>query len=285
MKDKVFGLVGNLKKLKAGTGYKIQMEGAGELELEGKLFLAEYKSIQLSKGWNWIGYPLAHEMEIEKALAMFAPEEGDYIVGQDGFTQYTEGQWAGTLTTLAPGKGYLYKSGSDTQLYFNANATMSARSEAKSRRAMTSVDWTYDKYKYPNIMPITACIYKDGDQMKVDDYYIGAFCGTECRGIGKVVKGTMMISVYGEGGETITFMAMEKDSEQLFNIVESTSFAADVLGSINQPYQLNIGNATSIDVLPVLTTGNGEIYDASGRKVNGSQKGINIIDGQKVMVK
>lgn len=285
MKDKVFGLVGNLKKLKAGTGYKIQMEGAGELELEGKLFLAEYKSIQLSKGWNWIGYPLAHEMEIEKALAMYAPEEGDYIVGQDGFTQYTEGQWAGTLTTLAPGKGYLYKSGSDTQLYFNANATMSARSEAKSRKAMTSVDWTYDKYKYPNIMPITACIYKDGDQMKVDDYYIGAFCGTECRGIGKVVKGTMMISVYGEGGETITFMAMEKDSEQLFNIVESTSFAADVLGSINQPYQLNIGNATSIDVLPVLTTGNGEIYDASGRKVNGSQKGINIIDGQKVMVK
>ena len=285
MKDKVFGLVGNLKKLKAGTGYKIQMEGAGELELEGKLFLAEYKSIQLSKGWNWIGYPLAHEMEIEKALAMYAPEEGDYIVGQDGFTQYTEGQWAGTLTTLAPGKGYLYKSGSDTQLYFNANATMSARSEAKSRKAMSAEPWTCDKYKYPNVMPITANIFDNGNMMNADDYYIGAFCGAECRGIGKTVKGKLMMSVYGESGETITFLAMQKDSEQLFNIVESNAFTSDVLGSFSRPYQLNIGDATNIDVLPMITYGDGETYDTSGRKVERSQKGINIIDGKKVMVK
>ena len=50
-------------------------------------------------------------MSIDEALAGFTPTAGDVITSQtDGSVTYLNGRWRGTLTTLVPGKGYMYKS-------------------------------------------------------------------------------------------------------------------------------------------------------------------------------
>ena len=46
-----------------------------------------------------------------------------------------------------------------------------------------------------------------------------------------------------------------------------------------------LGNATAIDAINALTNGKAEIYDLSGRQLRQLQKGVNIVNGVKVLVK
>lgn len=66
--------------------------------------------IELEPGWNWISYVLEIEIPLEEALANLVPVEGDIIKSQKGYSRYdeTEGLWKGNLTTMKPGKGYIY---------------------------------------------------------------------------------------------------------------------------------------------------------------------------------
>ncbi len=48
---------------------------------------------------------------------------------------------------------------------------------------------------------------------------------------------------------------------------------------------LNAGEATAIDAIEALTNGNAQIFDINGRKLDRLQKGINIVNGKKVLVK
>lgn len=248
IKDATFGFVGDLTELKPTLGYKILMDADDNVTLDGKLYNASYKSIGLSEGWNWIGYPLAHEMEIAQALENFTPEEGDYIIGQDDFTQYADGEWVGTLSTLTPGLGYLYKSGATKQMFFNSTATLSSRAEAQRRVAAIESPWSCDKHKYPNVMAVTACLYNNEMAEDAGDYYVAAFCDNECRGVGKTVKGLVMMNVYGQGNETIQFKVIDKETEQLMDIAENVAFNADVQGSIAAPFRMTIGDGLTTDI-------------------------------------
>lgn len=49
--------------------------------------------------------------------------------------------------------------------------------------------------------------------------------------------------------------------------------------------KLNIANATAIKAIDALVNGSAKIYDINGRQINKLQKGVNIVNGVKVMVK
>ena len=48
---------------------------------------------------------------------------------------------------------------------------------------------------------------------------------------------------------------------------------------------IELGEATGIDALNAIVNNNVEVYDLAGRKMNGLHKGINIVNGAKVIVK
>ena len=110
------------------------------------------------------------------------------------------------------------------------------------------------------MMPVTADLYAGEEKVDADVYSVGAFCGTECRGVGKYVKGVLFLSVYGENNETITFLASDNTTNDLYELKESIPFKADNVGSYRSPYSLHIGDmATEIvdrqaklDVSPTL---------------------------------
>ena len=120
--DPEYGWLGNLKALKPATGYKVLMAEDGELRLDGMLFDAANTAVSLSQGWNWIGYPMRNSAYINDAFLKFNPEAGDIVVSQDGFSIYNDGEWTGELSIITPGKGYLYKSGSTKEAFYNPNA-------------------------------------------------------------------------------------------------------------------------------------------------------------------
>ena len=78
-------------------------------------------------------------------------------------------------------------------------------------------------------------------------FLVGAFCGTECRGVGRYVSGRLMMSVYGEGGEIIHFRALNNETEQMMDVLETVPFSQNLLGSIKLPFALHL-NGTFTDI-------------------------------------
>ena len=244
VKDPVYGLIGNLKALQPDEAYKVQMDADSIHVMSGYEFNPT-TGIDLKSGWNWLGYPLSQTMSLSEAFVNMQPDDEDYIVGQDGFAQYANGTWTGTLQTLNPGMGYMYHSQSDKNFAYNSAIVSRARA-IYGRGIKNETPWAVDKNRYPNVMSLVADLYVDGRKKGVNSYAVGAFCGTECRGVGKYVSGKLMMTIYGNGNEKITFRAMNNETEEVFDIVEQTVFTETLLGSLYMPFALNVGNASTI---------------------------------------
>ena len=90
--------------------YEIKTISSCDITLEGLSVNPSERSAIIMNGANWIAFPLKDSMSLTNAFAGFAVE-GDMIKSKDGTATYTRGRWVGTsLTTLEPGKGYIYKS-------------------------------------------------------------------------------------------------------------------------------------------------------------------------------
>ena len=271
IRDKKFGMVGNLKEMVATEAYKVKTTAADTKarQLVDYPFKATTHSITLKKGWNWLSYPMEQQASVAEALKNFSPQEGDYLVGQEGFATYSQGAWNGFLEVLTPGKGYMYRSGETKPVTFNSQAGAKDRAAASMRKvADEGRPWTCDIYKYPNRMPTIVRLYKADEAADINAYDVAAFCDDECRGVGKVVNDVVMMNVCGEGGETITFKALDKTTGTMMDIQESVTFTGDVLGAYTEPFKLTLGeeNITDIAIIPSKTDIDA-IYNAAGQRV------------------
>jgi len=240
--DPAVGLIGTLNCLEPAVGYKVKMKQAAESRLEGYEFNARDNELPVEAGWNWIGYPLSQTMTLAEALAFFSPSEGDYLVGQSGFAEYTDGSWKGTLEGMVTGEGYLYKSAVAAKIPFNTTVVSYAASRVGKRNLLIGSPWAYDKYAYADQMPLTARVTNSGVAVDADRFVIGAFAGTECRGVGQWMDGRLLMSIYGQAGEAIRFVAADTQADNYYDISETITFTADNVGSWHAPYLLTIGN-------------------------------------------
>lgn len=283
-KDARFGWTGDLNELQPTQMYKVQTNGNGEIQLSGLLFNAAFRSVPLYEGWNWLGYPVAHTMTPTEALAKLEAEEGDALIGQDGLATFSDGQWTGTLTELVPGQGYLYRSTSTKNLFLNATAQASRRM-VNQQKTIGNTDkpetWTVDKRKYPNIMGIVASLCENGEPVAdAEEWLLGAFSGGECRGLAQTVGGQLMMNVYGQGGEAITFFVIHRESGEILAVSESMTFCTDLIGTVRQPFILNMSVLTGITDAQRNDRLNADhIYDLQGRRVDGNHggKGVYIV--------
>ena len=96
--------------------YKVRTNAACNVVIVGAEASPAYHPITISNGWNWIGFPCSQSVSLETALSGFTPEPNDMIKGKDGAATYISNgnvsMWYGTLDTLEPGEGYMYKSNS-----------------------------------------------------------------------------------------------------------------------------------------------------------------------------
>ena len=104
----------------------VEMANACTITLAGPAVDPNTVEITINPGWNWIGYPIATETDIETALADFEAVDEDSFADVDGLSDYIEGDgWQGDVMTLVPGKGYMYYSNSDEPktVFFQAGNT------------------------------------------------------------------------------------------------------------------------------------------------------------------
>lgn len=269
--DSEYGLVGNLSVMRPLEAYKVKLASGMDIAINGYKLDATRMYVNLRRGWNWMGCPVDYACTLADAFLGSVLEEGDAVCGQDGYAVYENGEWCGTLDVLVSGNGYLYKSVSDKRLFYNTDLSYS--SKLFGRQELVGAEgllWSADKHKYPNTMNITSDLYMDEVKVEPDVFHVGAFCGEECRGVGKYVQGMLYLTVYGEGGEAITYKAVDCYSGKLWDIEECSSFVADVIGSRKHPYLFHllddntgmVGNSLVWKISPSTTTDN--IYVSSG---------------------
>ena len=290
--DPQFGLVGGLEQMASGVAYKVEALERFSTSFRGHLLAAP---ITLKKGWNWVAYPWTDSRLVSAAITN--AEEGDYLVSQRGFTEYADGYWEGSLRTLTPGEGYMYKAASDKTLGYDFTAAAARRESSSSdyanaRTASSDYSDTSFLNSFPSTMSITARLYKDGMELSGDNYLLYAMNDNELRGVGEFVGSNYYITVYGDLPVDISFIVENATTGETILANEHLTFRDDVVGSRKQPFAISIGEATGIAEIE-----NGRLkmdnylYDLQGRKVNlqssmfngQSRKGVYIVNGHKVI--
>ena len=104
--------VGQLSALDLSSMYKIEIPNDCEISLEGMVIDPTDHPVTIDGAASWIAYPLTEEMTVANCFAGFAVNN-DQVKSQTQLVKYNRGRWAGQLTTLVPGQGYIYTSGSD----------------------------------------------------------------------------------------------------------------------------------------------------------------------------
>jgi len=246
IRDPQLDMVGMLQELNASESYKVETKAATARQRLSEIAWNPATPIALSSGWNWLGYPVGQTMSVDEAFASTAAENLDVIVGQNGFAQFDGENWVGTLETMSPGLGYMYHSQSQKNVVYNTS-TVSIASARYATGISQNASLILDNHKYPSIMPVVATIKSvDGMNLDNENYQVNAFCGTECRGIGRVVNGLVMMNVYGNANDKITFQITDNDNTVQYANNSSLTFSENVVGNLNYPYEISINSQSGI---------------------------------------
>ena len=238
-------LTDGITELLPAQTYLLKVSEPTDIRLSGFEFNATAHRLDVKSGWNWIGYPLSRPTTPDEALDEHMASTGDLIVGQDGFAEYVNGKWTGTLEQLVPGHAYRYKSATNGTIVFStANDPLQADTTAQSA-ATDGTAWTADIHAHRDVMPLTAQLYRGGTLVDSCEYLLAAFVGDECRGLATFMEKRLLMNIGGETDETITFKAMHTSTGTVYEVAEQMTFTDDNIGNWETPVVLSLGNELS----------------------------------------
>lgn len=288
--DPVYGVVGKIDSLRPGVGYKIETPMTFVTTSKGHLHDIEENIISIKQGWNWISYPYFENRPRE---IITNAEEGDYIIAQDGFAEYSNGTWEGTFETFIPGNGYLYKSISEKDLKFDLTESTSWTKSIKRVTKQNEEEPYINIRQYPNTMNIIGRLYLDNQDVTDSHLRIYAIAGNEIRGISQYIEDKYYLTVYGDEPVDISLIVEDKNTGETFVANEKLPFRNDVMGCKKSPYKITMGQTTNIESFDHEKR-NVKIYSLSGvllfedatpETIKKLSRGVYIIDGQKYIVK
>ena len=124
-----FGWWGSLDSLKLTTMYKLVSSAQDTISYIGTEVSPELLPINITTGWNWIGFPLLNSLDINSSLVSINGS-GTYIKNQVAFSDYyNPGGWWGTLTQLSPYEGYMLNSNGVATLIYPSGTLIRNNSE------------------------------------------------------------------------------------------------------------------------------------------------------------
>ena len=280
--DSDLGTDGNIENLQPGKAYKVQASYLTMKKLKGRMYNSDTNPMSVKRGWNWISYPYLDKKDVNDVIGN--AEEGEFLVAQNGFAEYSEGKWHGTLTEMEAGAGYLYKPVNDKTVVFgNSAININAIARTISVDALgNNTEADVDMRKYPNTMNIILDVTQGGVSLG-SEYTVYAYIDNECRGISKFVDGKCYMTVYGEEEEPVEFVVKKADNGEILQINESILFHEDVIGHVKDPYKMTVFNPTGINGIYV--NGTNTLYNTLGQKVKkAANKGIYIYNKKKVVI-
>ena len=244
------GWYGTLPSINNEQMYKVNVSSICNAIIIGQSTSSSSHPITINNGWNWIGYPCYQAASVDAALANFTPAADDVIKGRNSFTTYySEGgynMWYGSLNTLEPGQGYMYKSNS---LSSKTLVYAESRTDAEPLANVTPENNVFrpDSQDFADNMTITAVVEMENEELLSDAYEVAAFVNGECRGSVKLMyvepinRYVAFLTVFGEDGEVIRFRLT--DGNSMCESTDEITFTIDgAMGNLSTPAVLHFGS-------------------------------------------
>ena len=114
-----YGWSGGLTSIELGKMYMVQTNAACTVTVSGTIVDPAAYPITLYYGTNWVGFIGTTEMSLDDAFSGFTPTNLDNVKTTNGTATYYQGRgWRGSISTLEPGQGFIYKSKATTSQTF-----------------------------------------------------------------------------------------------------------------------------------------------------------------------
>jgi hypothetical protein len=254
-----FGWGGTLFDIDPKQGYKLRLADSSSLSYTGMPIDPSANPIDLSAGWNWIGYLPSNALDINTALNV--GEGGDYIKGQGGYADFYAGfGWGGTLFNLSPSEMYMLRlSSSATLTYPGGSSLLMSSTHNNVKDIPESVkDFDYRSYEFNG--SITSTINID-DVIVSDSDYIVAYDSK-----GEVVGYThprvfeltddyvFFLMVYGNEsiGNKMNFEYYNSYLNKTYELDQDMNFESDMtVGNGLDPVLFNNSNAEIVSGLSI----------------------------------
>ena len=211
---------------------------------------------QLAAGWNWWS---AYVELGDDGLALLQEgldTHGIMIKSQnDGFVSYLEGfGWYGSLNTLQPGMGLMYKSNSVSAVTL-VYPSGGSKEELKANQTAGNNHWQPNLNAYPDNMSVMAVVELDGEELQGENYELAAFANGEVRGSARLLyveplnRYMAFLTVAGDEAAELRFGLYNTETGE----VETQSIASlryetnAVVGSFAEPYVVSFRGNTGMD--------------------------------------
>ena len=306
------GWSGVLKKLDYRQHYLVNLTRAATIQYKGRI-VDEDTDIPVGAGTTWVSYIPQDIRPVDSVMNSLrvSATNGDQVQGREGFAEYLNGKWVGTLTYLVPNQGYRVIAAQAGILNYSGVAgaasvppTLAPTVEAPSfqvKQQALDQGWTVKEGDYPKMMYITGII-DDTTINGQQEHIIAAFAGDQCRGVAipQMIEGELhyfMVAYGDETDEPLTFQLMDGSTHKQHQLSNTVDFAPGAsVGSYQTPYQWHLGErapeaegyqlyqnypnpfseTTTISyVLPEASKVSISIFDMAGRKVK------TLVDGEQ----
>lgn len=237
---------GTLETLTAGNVYRVFLNQAAVATIKGLPLSGQVT--QLSTGWNELPFVPVAGMTLDD----FIPDarEGEVIKGLDSFAVFDGEKWHGTLSTLTPATGYMFKAtASHTLTQSSYIGEVSQPSADAETLADVSTPWRYNSHDYAENMPVIArATDKSGNTIDNGRIVLAAFVDGRCRGIATADPDhyTQYLLVHGSHGEKVEFVGFDSASNDEIPSTVLAIFNGDILGSLSTPVDVPFGEFTGI---------------------------------------
>ncbi|MBQ3354121.1 MAG: choice-of-anchor J domain-containing protein [Bacteroidales bacterium] len=243
-----FGWYGSLTSINNESMYRIKVnEGeTPEVTMTGAEANPEDHPITIKNGWNHIGFISGVQMSVTDALAGLTPQPGDMIKTQKAYAKYYDTYgWYGSLSTIVPGDGLMYKSSNVDNIQFTYPAT--SRSEYAENLTGDNNHWVPNVYAYPYNMTVMAVVEMEGVELASDDYEVAAFANGECRGSVRLIYSEVLnryvafLTISGEEATSMRFgLYNTVTGEEFFDTDAALTYSTDeMVGDPDAPFVIS----------------------------------------------
>ena len=257
---------GTLQSTSPAQSYKINVNEGQNINVMGHIVDYTKCFITLdNRGWNYIGYPLTQEVSVQTALSgVEMASDGDLVKTRDGFAEYINGEWWGSLETMKPGVGYMYfRAKTNNTVDFTYTTS---KESVKANVTTENNHWIPTEGQYANNMTMVAML-----DIKGDNYEVAAFVNGEVRGSARPIYVESLdaymffLTIHGENVEEMTFKCYDIDTDTEYTLGNVMNYSNDAMvGSLKNPYLLSRGTVgleevSSFNIYPNPTTTDREI--------------------------
>ncbi|MEP4533417.1 MAG: LamG-like jellyroll fold domain-containing protein [Cyclobacteriaceae bacterium] len=244
--------------IQSGEMYKFRLTNSDKLKVKGEPVDPASNPIALQAGWNWVSFLGQNMIPVNEALASVTGLQiGDVIKSQRQFATYGGPGvgWIGSLETMVPGDGYLYRAANAGSIVYPKVAATAGRVSAPN-------------FEYLNIETFEVPVTHFQDNMtltiQTDQAYemLVAYAGGEVRGVAQPqfnpITGThgYFLTVYGHAADQLAFRGFNSGIEtELYGQFDVAFSSENTIGRLDASFfltaaPLSISDFDQLNIYP-----------------------------------